>query len=759
MERFVETLDEFLEFWGKDTPETKAFCPTGPGGGIDNSCPPTGKKPGDYSGVDVSGLNPAIPADQQQLDNIAILESFAEAGLWYEFFGHKLKLGGENFVPGSPVEAAYLKLVKQSYGPPGDSTPSPTEPGALSGEGWEKTGGQLGTVPGGVYKGPDGKQYYVKFPPDQAAAHNEVLAAKLFAAAGGNTPQHHLLEIDGKLAVAREWVEADKANWDDASTRIAASKDYALHAWLANWDAVGAGSEVPMDNIRIDPKTGEAVSIDHGGALQHSGSGGKKTIGNDAAEWESMRNASVNPTAAKVFGKMTESQLQESAKKLQSLSNAMIADFVDEHGGDAKLLKTLIDRKEAILTKAGLKGAPPAYTPASAPAIPPPKQLNTSTNPGAQKKLDSIYEAAKSGNIAAVEAIKTNGESKQTYTKMAHQYKQEVLAAMKAGGMFNPDHHGTPQNAKPQVTKPVAPPKVDPSQFPATPSFQLSANQAHVAKALEHATKGDLESLKAMALTPSPKLQQWHNELVGNVISQLNPPPPPKSISGDYLKSVEGIGVGLTKAQQQALPKVGWYAVAGQLEGLPQKLPEGKFVEKGDATLWQKGLDAYNKMPTDIKHAIYEYTGGYSGAINQALKKGELDKMAENANKAATQYAVPIPPGTRLSRAYRPSEGTNTHLAGLKPGMIVMQPTLLSTSTKNKTGGASSMTTVIDFVVGHDVKALPANKWSQYGEVHAKYTQEYEIIFPKNQRFLIVESDPVKKTLKAIALPNSALAN
>ena len=738
----------------------KAFCPTGPGGGIDNSCPPTGKKPGDYSGVDVMGLNFLIPSDQKQLDNIAILESLAEAGQWYEFFGHKLKLTGDDFKPGSPLEAVYLKLVEKSYAPPEDSTPSPTEPAALSSEGWEKTGGQLGTVPGGVYKGPDGKQYYVKFPPDQAAAHNEVLAAKLFAAAGGNTPKHHLLEIGGKLAVAREWVEADKANWDDPAARIAAKQDFALHAWLANWDAVGAGSEVPMDNIRID-KNGNAVSIDHGGALLHSGSGGKKTIGNDAAEWESMRDASINPTSAKVFEAMTKTQLQESAKKVQSLSNEQIKDFVDEHGGDAKLLKTLIDRKEAILTKAGLKGTPPVSTPATAPAIPPPKQLTTTTNPSAQKKLDSIYEAAKSGNIAAVEAIKTNGTSTQTYTKMAHQYKQEVLAAMKSGGTFNPDHHGTPQNAKPQVTKPVAPPKVDPSQFPSSPSFQSSKqefvalNQAHVAKALEHATKGDLESLKAMATTPSPKLQQWHNELIGNLASQLTPPPPLKPLSGDYLKSVAGIGEGLTKAQQQALPHIGWYAVVGQLEGLPQNLPEGKFVPKGDPALWKAGKAAYDKMPQNVKEAIKNYTGSSYWSINNNLKEDGSSTTAIAANEAVVKHGVGIPPGTRLSRNYQPDGGTTKHLKSLKPGMIIQQSTLLSTTTNDRTAGASENNTVLDFVVGHDVKALPANEFSNYGGTHG----EHEVIFPKNQRFLIVESDPVKKTLKAIALPNSALAN
>lgn len=87
--------------------------------------------------------------------------------------------------------------------------------------------------------------------------------------------------------------------------------------------------------------------------------------------------------------------------------------------------------------------------------------------------------------------------------------------------------------------------------------------------------------------------------------------------------------------------------------------------------------------------------------------------------------------------------------------MIIQQSTLLSTTTNDRTAGASEYNTVLDFVVGHDVKALPANEFSNYGGTHG----EYEIIFPKNQRFLIVESDPVKKTLKAIALPNSALAN
>lgn len=164
---------------------------------------------------------------------------------------------------------------------------------------WEAVGGKLGTENGGVFKSPDGVKHYVKTPDNPARAHNEDLALQLYAAAGGRAVEGSLVDVgDGKKSVATKWIDSQKVNWNDPAARAKAAEDFAVHAWLNNWDAVGAGSENPMDNIRATPEG--LTLVDAGGSLDYSGMGGagKKVFKADAPEWESLRNKSINPTMA-----------------------------------------------------------------------------------------------------------------------------------------------------------------------------------------------------------------------------------------------------------------------------------------------------------------------------------------------------------------------------------------------------------------------------------------------------------------------------
>lgn len=207
-------------------------------------------------------------------------------------------------------------------------------------------------------------------------AKNEVLASKLLLAAGVGAPTMGLVDLGkehgGGLGVASLMVSGAAAfNPNNAAHVAAAQADFAVHAWLANYDVLGMG----YDNTVI--KDGKAINIDPGGAILFRAQGLPKQLTGgvldaSAPEFESMR--STTGEQKKVFGSMTKEQLTASAQKLAEIDDATIKKLVSSYGpGDAaakaKLADNLIARKNAILAKAGL--ATPGFLGASAPAAAP----------------------------------------------------------------------------------------------------------------------------------------------------------------------------------------------------------------------------------------------------------------------------------------------------------------------------------------------------------------------------------------------------
>jgi len=262
----------------------------------------------------------------------------------------------------------------------------------------KKVGGKPGgSNPGGMYEDAEGNKWIVKGNLQQAQgqsdetsderARNEVLAAKLMKAAGINAPDMKLVNLagdfgskedgPGSLGVAGKWEEGLKP-WTATPENLKAAQDqFAVHAWLGNYDAMGTGN----DNMMIG-KNGP-IMIDPGGALLFRAMGLPKAalLGN-APEWESMRDTSKNPYGGAVFGKMTPQQLFDSAKKLSKISNDQITSMVEKSGMPSTLATTLINRKNAILEKAsaGLgQAAPPPISSSSSSSSQAPPAPNTIT--------------------------------------------------------------------------------------------------------------------------------------------------------------------------------------------------------------------------------------------------------------------------------------------------------------------------------------------------------------------------------------------
>jgi 8-oxo-dGTP pyrophosphatase MutT (NUDIX family) len=226
----------------------------------------------------------------------------------------------------------------------------------------QKVGAKEGTTPGGWYQHPNGKKYYVKLQ-DPDRAKNEMLAAKLAHEAGIET--FNYMPLAGNKGSASEARSIAKSGTKALSAADLAKvrRDFAAHAWLANWDVAGAGSEAPEMNMGMTPE-GEPIPLDWGGAMLYSGLGAPKgsKFGTSVGEWDTLRDKKINPTSAKLFAGITPAEMKASTTRVASIPNQTIRDLVSQHGPGsseqrAALAAKLIARKQDIASRAGIAAA------------------------------------------------------------------------------------------------------------------------------------------------------------------------------------------------------------------------------------------------------------------------------------------------------------------------------------------------------------------------------------------------------------------
>ncbi|HEY5126777.1 MAG TPA: NUDIX domain-containing protein [Bradyrhizobium sp.] len=226
-------------------------------------------------------------------------------------------------------------------------------PGPLKISELTKVGQQMGSNAGGVYADASGKKFYVKQGKSADHVRNEMLAVKLYQLAG--TPLLRYREVEGGKHIATEIEKLDKKNANALSSeeRAEAAKDFAVHAWLANWDVVGLGGD------NIGTAGGVPMPLDLGGALAYRAQGASKgkAFGDTAGEIDTLRDPSVNPDSAHMFGSMTPAQLLESAAFVTRISDNAIREAVKESGSSEALADRLIKRRYDIAQRAKTFGA------------------------------------------------------------------------------------------------------------------------------------------------------------------------------------------------------------------------------------------------------------------------------------------------------------------------------------------------------------------------------------------------------------------
>lgn len=230
--------------------------------------------------------------------------------------------------------------------PAGKAKGSPKQEGAgeLKPEKLKRVGEQMGSNPGGVFEDPAGRKFYIKKGRSPEHVQNELAAASLYQLAGAPTLNYR--PVSGGRHVATEMEKLEKKRVQDFSPeeRAKAQEDFATHAWLGNWDAVG------LEGDNQGTVKGVPTSLDLGGALEYRAQGAPKggAFGTKVGELASLRDPKVNPIAADVYGDMDEDKLRASAQKVTSIADEKIIDAVTGAGLPSSLAAKLIARKHDI---------------------------------------------------------------------------------------------------------------------------------------------------------------------------------------------------------------------------------------------------------------------------------------------------------------------------------------------------------------------------------------------------------------------------
>lgn len=692
--------------------------------------------------------------------------------------------------------------------------------GVLDATSWKKEGGALGSNDGSVMTANNGDKYYVKTPTNVLHARSEITAAKLYDLAGAGIPK-----VDPALAknssgqqvlgVASKWdADIQKFDVNNPGHVYTAQKDFAVHAWLGNWDSVG----LAMDNVgmKVTPTGLKSMCIDAGGCLEFRAQGGAKVFGPIPAEWETLRDPSKASKAAQVFGSMTPDQLQASAAKLANIKKEDVAAIVTKHyGGTAMqaqdMVDTLMARRDHILAAAGLVPAtktpdvqagvakekpvsvevphavapPVPSVPKAAPApkpgvesvtpsekappmaLPAPPLTSSVANQSANAKFQKMFDAAKAGDVGALNAIPTTADAKQTYAKKAHQYKMQLLAALGGSSAVAASPHPADSAKSPVVSGKVVkaehtkPPfEVDVDALPAKPSFLSKKwgeqNGKDAAKLESLAKSGDLDSLKAATVSGSPKLVAYHAALIESVSSQIQshqnwkPPVKMDDLHGALEDVSKSIGV-----NKNACEKCSTWSIVGATIAVPTANPV--FDAKQTPKFWLEGKATYDKMSVAERESLLFYTSSGYKQINAILRgdKGRMEKygvdsdhhqLAKDASNSLMRDSLPLASGTALSRKH---QATPNEVAKLKAsvGKVMQDKGVLSTATDPTVWSGNVHW---QMVAGPGVRGLPAKLFSSAGK------HEAEVLLPPNQRMLItsVEQDKYGQvTVKAYILP------
>lgn len=257
-------------------------------------------------------------------------------------------VGGHSQPSEKQVESYHSAWLDQNAPSTAETSQAPLELAKL-----KKVGKQMGSNPGGVYENDAGQKFYVKGGQTKDHVRNELTAASLYELAGAPTLKYVPVDGGGHIATEMAKLDKDRAQKLSPEETKKAQQDFAVHAWLANWDAVG----LVGDNLGT--VNGVPTALDLGGALDYRAQGAPKgsAFGTSVAEFDTLRSAKINPTSAKVFGGMSQEDIKQASEKVTSIPDDKIRATIEASGSPPELADKLIARKQDIAKRAGLVAA------------------------------------------------------------------------------------------------------------------------------------------------------------------------------------------------------------------------------------------------------------------------------------------------------------------------------------------------------------------------------------------------------------------
>jgi SPP1 gp7 family putative phage head morphogenesis protein len=239
-----------------------------------------------------------------------------EAWAWFENWSKSQKLGRRGTV------WEWLQEQLPPEPPTGDGWPDLDKLKVV-----QRLGGSTGAE---LVEDTSGRRFVRKRGNSAEHLREEFAADQLYRAAGADVPAAKLYtDASGAPVKLAEFIEGRTLKDALAAAKPAqrqailqsARQQLATDALLANYDVVG----LDLDNMLVDAK-GKIWRIDNGGSLRFRAQGARKAaFGREVLELDSLRDAKINPAAARVFGGISEAELRDQVQALVKQRSAILA--------------------------------------------------------------------------------------------------------------------------------------------------------------------------------------------------------------------------------------------------------------------------------------------------------------------------------------------------------------------------------------------------------------------------------------------------
>lgn len=173
-------------------------------------------------------------------------------------------------------------------------------------------------------------------PTGKSQLSDEACADKLYRIMGYEAPDSTIVEYDGKTHKLSTYIQGRElgslTGKDKDRAKELVQKGFVMDCLLGNWDVIGASK----DNILV-VGSGESMvvyRIDNGSALRHRAKGALKP---DSAflstisipEIDTMRDASLNPTAAEIFAGISDEEITRQAQFILKNKDKILSNVDD----------------------------------------------------------------------------------------------------------------------------------------------------------------------------------------------------------------------------------------------------------------------------------------------------------------------------------------------------------------------------------------------------------------------------------------------